>query len=372
MSQYVLEKPHIYNKKWLVFPNATFSDLQITDCNDTISGICYRDKSFDECVDLCANSKNNDCGAGYYITKDNENICVPIRTSIHPLLNPAFRLRNKNVHPVLDDMEVNTFVNTDQYPFPPKLPNAVFFEDSFSLQNVKTGLELEIPVGKKLQTSRVHMGDPPGMHLQLLPFRTSMERIQYYIPMKYRSPVVFNIPGTSLIIIKGDDMKLKWAARILNTPQIENTFKIHSVNHPNQDIAFYNDTVYITYQDTNIVTIGANNNLEVMYQDYQTAKSNGENVEFKLIPKIQSYYCDNGECKPVKLQDTDTNKDNATYKNSPVTRNPKCWGLCDYITSHGLDLSSSSTSSVLVPIVLIIVGLIVVFGIFMFIVKRKH
>jgi len=373
MSHYVLEKPYVYNNDWLVFPNATFSDLDATDCNDTISGVCYKDKNLDECIKLCAESKDGECGAGYFITGKNSKICVPIRTSLHPLLNPAFRLRNKNLYPVLDNMTVNTFINTKQFPFPPKLPNAVFFEDSFSLQNVKTKMEIDLPPGTHLQTSQVHMDkDDEGLHIQLLPFRTSIERIQYYIPMRYNTPVIFNIPGTSILIVKGQTMQLEWAPRIINTPQVENTFKIHSVNYPDQDIAFYTDIVYITYQDSNIVVLNeSTNNLELMYGNYDTAIKNGMNVQFRFIPKIQSYYCDGRTCKPIKLEHADIDKDNATYKGYPVTRNPKCWGMCNYITPTGLDLSRNKKSTNIILFIFIAIFLLIGIGVLIWRLRRS-
>ena len=62
---YNIEKPFIKDGKWIVFPNTTVSDIDTMDCNDTMAGECYNNKSFKECVRTC--EKSPECNFGYII-----------------------------------------------------------------------------------------------------------------------------------------------------------------------------------------------------------------------------------------------------------------------------------------------------------------
>lgn len=158
MSKYVIQKPYIHNDEWLVFPDTTFSDLNSLDCNDTISGVCYTDKSFEECINLC-DTAEEECDAGYYVTGRGANICVPLKTS-HKQLNPSYRLRNKNIYPVMSNLNVRTFFNGKKHQFPPDMANAVFFDDFFQIENVETKLKINEGLTKgriELEIGRAHV-----------------------------------------------------------------------------------------------------------------------------------------------------------------------------------------------------------------------
>ena len=78
---YNIEKPFIKDGKWIVFPNTTVSDIDTMDCNDTMAGECYNNKSFKECVRTC--EKSPECNFGYFISNTDDingkDICVPLR-----------------------------------------------------------------------------------------------------------------------------------------------------------------------------------------------------------------------------------------------------------------------------------------------------
>ena len=91
-----LEKPYRY-KHWLIWPNTVLSLMDISDCDDTINGVCLKDKTIEECIDECV----GDCGAGIHAKfRDGRTICVPMRTALHPSLNPVFRMKK------LDDQAI--------------------------------------------------------------------------------------------------------------------------------------------------------------------------------------------------------------------------------------------------------------------------
>ena len=64
-SNFDIQKPTKYNDKWVLFKDTIFSNLNISDCNNAINGICYTDKNIDECIETCKEDKS--CGAGYFI-----------------------------------------------------------------------------------------------------------------------------------------------------------------------------------------------------------------------------------------------------------------------------------------------------------------
>lgn len=53
---YNIHKLLLKDDKWLVFPNTVFSDINTVDCNDAVENICYEDKSFDQCLEICDKS----------------------------------------------------------------------------------------------------------------------------------------------------------------------------------------------------------------------------------------------------------------------------------------------------------------------------
>lgn len=129
-NDYNIEKPKIKDGKWLVFPNSIFSSLDTSDCNDAIEGVCYTDKTFNQCVEMC--SDHPDCEYGYYISNYNKNTCVPLR-NLKSNSNPMYRLRSKNIYPELKNSVTKTFINKKKYPFPPEEANSVFFMDHFTI-----------------------------------------------------------------------------------------------------------------------------------------------------------------------------------------------------------------------------------------------
>ena len=324
----------LYKKNnWLFFPNSIISDLEVTDCNDTVDGICYENIDLDECLEICQN--DSDCDAGYFISNGNFSICAPIKTSVHPELNPAIRLQHKKEQPTLENMDVVTFINTKKYPFPPNTANAVLYEDLFILENIKSKKQIQLPT---LDSSNVSLKEGEGINLQLLPYRDTTQKIQSYIPVKYGSSVVVNVPGTNLILSRNNS-SLNWLSRVLTVPQIDNTFKIHSVKNSDNSLMYYGDTIYITYQDIYLVVYNdIIDKLELVHSSY----SNKLNSQFKLIPRMEVFYCEDNNCKSVSLSQAKIDGVKAQYKKSIVTRNPSCWGICK---GGKLEVSSTSQKS---------------------------
>ena len=194
--EHSLKHPELYKDKWLVWPHTVMNDIDIVDCNDTIQGICTKGKTLYECIDSC----KGDCAAGYHVQyKNGESVCVPVRTNIHPRLNPVFRLRDQAIYPQLSDVEVNTFVNEEVYPFPPDAANVVFYRDILTIKNAKTDDALDTQTDDQGFQGFIYMNKKDGDNIQILPAsNTTSQEIQYR-PVHFGDPIHFSIPATSLV-----------------------------------------------------------------------------------------------------------------------------------------------------------------------------
>lgn len=316
MNKFKLGKPWLYKKRWLIFPDTIFDNIENTDCNDTTDGICHNNISMDKCLDLASEQLSS---AGYIIENPDKTICVNIDTQLHPYLNPIYRLRNKEMYPSLKNVNVQSYIDITVFPYPPDKTNSVFFQDVFNLKNVQTDLFLN--------RNSVFVKDD-YVNMNILPSRNTMFKNQFYIPVEYDTPIIFNIPGTNLTL----DNKLQWSSRLTSLEDTMLFFKINNTRPFESDslpTVTYDSTVYITYQDIYIVEVDENNKLLLTYMTYDKAKELNKNILFKLIPQVQCYYCDK-DCKTVELKDTDMDKYKSRYKGKMVFRNPYCGGGCDF------------------------------------------
>ena len=369
MSEFKINKPWLYKDKWLIFPDTIFSELDLTDCNDTVKGICTTGQTLEQCIESCAITDGY-CGAGYFIERKDGNICVPIRTGIHKFLNQAFRLRNKSLYPVMKDMKVSTFIDRSIFPFPPDIPNATFYQDPFFLENVETGMKVELPPKDLIDVTRIQFTDSDQtVNIQLLPVRNTMYTNQVYIPVRHVEPVIINIPGTSLVMRKNaNNNYIGWAPRLTAIAQSENTFKIYPTKLKKTKKKFqilnYDEEIYITYQDLYIIEYDPKyNTIKAIYSTYENAKADGRNITFRLRPNIQAYFCKDLKCHTVNLKDTDMDDLKATYQGNHIVRNPECWGMCKYKDANDLLTFSDYPSKSHGKTWLIIMGVLVIIGV---------
>lgn len=319
--EYKIGKPYLYQDEWYLFPDTILSELDMTDCNSSITGKCENTATLDECIGLCKES-SLECHSGYFIgTPDGNNICVPIHKHPGgPGIGPYDRLRNKSIYPVMNNMrKVTTFVNKI-YPFPPDLPNVIFYKDKFTLQIGK------LFIGASSDFTMLQMDSDP-LYLQFLPQKIVRSYVVKYTPIFNGDEVAINIPHTA-IILRQDGDKLSWvtAGGADNPP--ENTFRIFSRSKKQGEKLTYGDDLYLM----------ANNQPVVYDSEIGTIKLSLENSEPSLItavPKIQSYYCDGGVCKGVNLEDTKREGETATYNGKRVFRTPSCWSTCSSDTDKG-------------------------------------
>lgn len=325
MSVYKLPKPWTYNDKWYIFPHTTVTNLSLDDCNDTINGICQYTDTLEDCIKLCAENPSNVCSAGYFIeTPDQNNICLPLRRYLAEETYPYYRFRDQSYYPELKNVKSTIFI-TNKTPYPPDNANAIFYKDNFILQNVATGEKLG---AKDTLNERVEFTKNNPINIQLLPIKITRSYVQNYVLVNDGDEVAINIPNTSYVLRKSElSNEVKWLMRasVANVPN--NTFRIHK--YKGDGTLTYDDTIYFTYFGHVLQYSQDNNRLETVNDDVEQSIQKGNHVLFKFIPKIDVYYCENGQCKTIQLEKVETKGEKAWYKGQLVGRNPNCWSLCD-------------------------------------------
>ncbi len=217
-----------------IFPESIFRDLHVSDCNDSITGTCLKTKGLQECLDICSNgSFGNKCVSGYFIqTEKEKGFCVPI-DFYHTELNDVYRLQKKNTYKELNRFPTYSFINYKKVKVPPDNVNELFYFDSCYLQDVKSGKKLEMRlIDPKIPYEEAFFGEHEPINIQLLPLREALGPTQEYLPVQKLHYVIFNIPGTPLLLGEPEkkEESLKWIPSLSLSVDIENKYKIIPVN----------------------------------------------------------------------------------------------------------------------------------------------
>lgn len=346
-NDYKISHPVKYteNSDILLFPDSTFAQISATDCNDTIDGTCINDISFDDCVSKCTSSDK--CVVGYYIKTPTSKICVPIDNNSLEDSNPLYNLRNKNIYDEFKDSEVTTFIDTRTYPFPPNVANNIFYLDVAQLISHKTGLSL----GKEGEDQPLALFEDKsdGVNIQLLPVEFSNTLSTRFMPVKYNDNVFLRVPFTNYILTKLEfENTFDWEISQLSEESSFHTFKIIRVdNHPedndkNNEILTYGNTFRLKYGDIYFCAI-KNNNLVASTLNFEQLESRGYDTIFIFKPKMIGYYCEDGQCKSVKLSKTVQDGSRATYNGNEIFVNPTCYNICDLQKNNSIDLNNIKT-----------------------------
>ena len=326
MSNYRIPQPEIYKNDWLIFPNTTLSNIDLSDCNDSIDGVCRHTDNIQQCIDICDN--DDTCEQGYFIKSFNKNYCVPLRKLSSIKEVPYFRYRYQNIYPQLEGQISYTFANKKIYPYPPDMANALFYNDHFLIQNKNTSEYIGIPGFKQKFSEKVVFSKDSnkGISLTILPSDMSLNYSKGHMIVQNEANIVFNIPNTA-IILRHDNNNIKWlvGASIINVPN--NTFKIHSVS--NNKLISFDDEFYLTFQGNVVSYDQTDKKLVVLPVPYSKNVQNNNNIIFRMIPKIKAYYCDNKICKSVELDKTTGNGLKSFYNGKMVYRSPTCWNQCN-------------------------------------------
>lgn len=316
MSKYEFTKPYIYKDSY-IFPNAIFSDIIFNDCGSSVTGTCEKTKNIDDCLNIC--NKSGKCSFGYYIeTPDNENICVPFDERYHEKsIGPYYKLRNKNIYPILQNMKTSVFSNLKNV-FPPVFPNVIFYTDTLSLKKLNSKKFLGITENNTIISNNLLTSYP--LYIQFLPKKIVKSLSLKYVPVKNGDEIIINIPKSSYVL-KERENDILWIMRQSNLETSDNTFNIFADKKNIGDLLDYNDIVYFKKNNKYITYENQKNNLII--------DDINQNIYFEIEPYINVYYCENKKCKTTGLNNTKRDGYNATYKGYNVSRNPVCWNLCE-------------------------------------------
>lgn len=324
-NQYSLSPPTTYKKDWLLFKDAVFTDLGMSDCNDTITGECVAVDTATQCADVCINDPTKQCFVGYFIENEKNKFCVPLRTNLEKQTLYYERLRNKDVYPSLTDAHTTVFIKKNKS-FPPNRANTVFYKDRFVIRNssVKGSLKSD-------DDGNVIYNDGE-FYLRFLPHGIVLRNNEEnYIPVEYDKKIVINIPQTNLNLEQQQDGHLlEWRKSSNNIGTYENVFyirKIPSLFHGNDDSPWslnyvsYDDQFYFQTSLGSVLCLDAQN---IPYLKYGNIDDMEKHI-FSLVPDVNVYCLDRNECNTVSLKDTEMNGIESSYNGEKCYRQPNCW-----------------------------------------------
>lgn len=306
MNFYKFQNPYIF-KDWYIFPNTTISNINFSDCTKSTKGKCIKTENIQQCTQLCKDDK--DCSMGYFIqTPDNDNLCMTMNDNYENIKNdiPYYRLRSKNIYPILKNMKSSVFINK-KYPFPPENQTNIFYTDLLSLNILNT----KKTIGIDSESGKVFINEFENFPLQFLPKKILKTNSHQYNSLKNGDEVVISIPNTAYVLSKD----LNW---VLNTSQIHenpNVFIIKSTDplKTKKDSLTYLDKLILEVENQFVFFNTENNAISL---------SSEKKTIFKPIPKIKVYYCNNNRCVSESME-------NIIDKDIRFYRYPSCWNLCD-------------------------------------------
>ena len=341
---WLINKPTTFGN-WLIWPETLLNNMDIASCKDTIDGICRTGKTLHECIGEC----HGDCAAGLYFKfTDGDSICVPIRTAMHPTFNPIYRLRRQDYYN-LKDVKVSTFVNTDFFPNPPRLGNAVLYYDIINMENpitkdtistVNSVDSSEAPGAPNSTITKFIYLDSKNIsnNIQLIPAVLTAGTIQDDFPIAYGDKFIMNIPGTNLVATKFDNT-LEWSAVPYNVSKPDNIyFSFRPIGDAKKigDIVSNQEELLLYYSDSTMVYMDPNNKNLMLKLRSGTSNPLWDIAPFVVKSKMVGNYCDKVTCMQVpleKITPTSANTTEGKYKDSSgnwtvIYRHRGCWNIC--------------------------------------------
>jgi len=308
-------------REWNVFDNTTITNIELSDCVNAINGFCEHTKNLSDCIDMCANSPEKNCTHGYFIeTPDKKNFCVPLRDRDKKYY-PYHRLRQKNYYPILENMKSTYFADKKLFPFPVFSPSTIFYRDRFILKHKESGLSLGTNPDIEALTQDVIFSKNTSVFLEILPSKIFRSKIDEFRPVVSGDEVVINIPQTAFVLHRDND-RIFWQLGLTGQNTPANTLRIFALGKSLGEKLTYDDQIYLSsFQD---ILVYDQNSL-IIRQDTDIIDA-PEGI-FKIFPKVQVSYCDNGECKNISLEQTEIEGEKATYQGKKVYRT-FCWVDC--------------------------------------------
>jgi len=381
MNKTDLPRPWMYNNKWAVWPETALDVMEISSCKDTIKGECEVKKSVQDCINECDAS----CGLGYHIEFENGNtICSTIRTDIHKHLNPIHRLKRKDSYPEFSNLKISTFINTDLFPFPPEEANVVFYQDVINIFETANGVSIKSETGENIikEDNHIYLKKNGKHNLTFSQSVPTLDKIEKYIPVLYGDQVQIAIPGTSLLMCVTSENELVWnfVPKIFFTEAT--TFELVPLDSTKKigDIVTYGDVFAICRINdrSSFVVVDEKYSLILVRGNIEKVLNNEKYIsKFSIKSKMLGYYCNEQECKSVKIKDMEAVGKKGYYKGAIVGRDPNCLGQCKYLkpgADSTIPLSTIApapkSSQNIIILIIAILSMIFIFILSIIIVKK--
>jgi hypothetical protein len=309
---------------FLLFSDTTLNNLELSDCDMTVNGICTSPANINDCFKQC---QPPNCNMGYFIETSDKTICAPLQMQNNDE-RPYYRIRNKDIYPELANTKSTVFVNQKTHPFPPNRANSVFCLDIFEVKEIQTGKSISVAEGQDVR-EEIKFGDTP-VYLQIIPAVAGKTFIENYLAIRNGDRISINIPGTSYLLNYYENTTEWYLAASFNQPDTT-IFQIF-VDDPARKIGApisYADTFYLAFNNSILIMndlfrLQVDANIDII-----RAKEHNKKCLFKLLPKIKGYYCENNTCNDIILDQADMDGPHVTHKGNLVTRNPTCWNICE-------------------------------------------
>lgn len=310
---------------WNIFPQSKIRGEEDINCTDTVTGVCEKSSSLEECMKLCT----EDCDYGYYYP--DSKICMPLLNDSPAI--PYYKLR--------PDFEATAFIrgkdtnNAAEF----NHANALFYTDYFALKMTDNTGE-NSPMFESNPPTFIGMEDnenalvkevsfiPLPFYIQFLPGRKGERK---YVPVRCGDPVVISVPRTAYVLRKHRTTEeLYWLMRQSEGDVELNNFRIFGKDIKEGEILNYTNSFYFTYQELPIVYDKGLKKMVVKNSSIENIKNNIDyeyGFYFSLIPQVQVYYCDFA-CQSIPLAKCTVDKEKAYFNGRVAYRQENCWNLC--------------------------------------------
>lgn len=307
-----------------------FTHMDSSDCDDTIRGMCYKTDDYKKCIEKTENLGST---AGYFIKKsDNEGICVPLSDKVFHNTNPIYRLRNvkdSEISDVVKSVTVTSFVDSRKHDINPDIANVVFYGDQFELLTDKD-MYIKTDIGdndENASSSPQILVDKYPSDGYLTIESTKQHPVLINRQLKYGDEVFIRIKGTSLRLYRDDTYgNISW---LQTTGDLKGRYDYVRIVPISKDdigkVVCYGDLFRLKYVDEFYIHTDEICNCLSSDPDIQDKGS----FMFKFKPAMLGFYCsDSGECKHVKISETDTFKEKSRYMGKVVYRKDYCGVVC--------------------------------------------
>lgn len=258
-------------KNFILYDNVLVSDIENFNCDETLNGACYKNKTLDECLELCGNM----CGAGYYIKK--HGICIPIHfkhsENIYSNLVPSSNIT---------DLDIVFFVNSNIHNFPPKKANFIYNNFKLNIQHVKSGKIINSNYGTFANLTSNYKEN------------TGVVIILDSNTLKRENVFNVHIPHTNLFLRNSREYPntLFWETSIHSEHK---SFKI--IPKKNTKNIEYYDEFYIQHDDSHFVS--AKNDILVLENIH---KDKAETYRFIPLYDEKVFTCNGGKCESTLMK----------------------------------------------------------------------